>query len=139
MPMSRRAAWLVAAAERGDAGTFNAVGPAERLLWRPMLERCREALGSKARLTWVPHAFLARQGVEPWRDLPGWVPASESGLAAISNARAVARGLRFRPVADTARDTLAWWRAEPADRRAKLRAGLSPARERAVLEAWKAR
>lgn len=133
------AAWIVACTERLEKGTFNAVGPAERLLWRPMLESCRAALGSAATLTWVPRAFLEEQKVTPWRDLPAWVPASQSGLAALSNARAVARGLLFRPAAETAKDTLAGWKAEPAERRAKLRAGLSDEQERAALAAWKAR
>jgi len=132
-------AWMIALAERGQTGTYNATGPAERLTLREMLERSREALGSKASLVWVPAAFLAGREVSPWSDLPAWVPAARSGIAALSNARAVAQGLRFRPVAETARDTLAWWKAQPADRRAKLRAGLSAEREREVLEAWKGR
>jgi nucleoside-diphosphate-sugar epimerase len=132
-------AWMIALAERGAAGTWNATGPAERLAMRALLERSRDAIGSKASLVWVPAAFLAGRNVAPWRDLPAWVPAAESGFASLSNARAVAAGLRFRPAADTAKDTLAWWKAQPAERRAKLRAGLSEAREREVLAAWKAR
>jgi 2'-hydroxyisoflavone reductase len=133
------AAWMIALAERGSAGTWNATGPAGRLTMREMLERCRGAIGSKASLVWVPAPFLAERKVEPWSDLPAWVPAAESGFASLSNARAVAAGLRFRAVGDTAKDTLAWWKAQAADRRAKLRAGLSEEREREVLAAWKAR
>jgi 2'-hydroxyisoflavone reductase len=133
------AAWMIALAERGAAGTFNAVGPAERLTMREMLERSRDAIGPKASLVWVPAPFLAEQGVFPWSDLPAWVPVAKSGFASLSNARAVAGGLRFRPIAETAKDTLGWWMAQPAERRAKPRAGLSEAREREVLAAWKAR
>jgi 2'-hydroxyisoflavone reductase len=131
------AAWTILLVERGETGTYNAVGPAERLTMRAMLEGCRAATGSKATLAWIPKAFLAARGLEPWSHIPAWLPRDESGLAALSNARAVASGLRFRPVADTARDTLAWWKAQPEDRRAKLRAGPSPERERAVLAAWR--
>jgi 2'-hydroxyisoflavone reductase len=60
-------------------------------------------------------------------------------LSRCSNARAVAAGLACRPVADTARDTLAWWRAQPEERRARLKAGLTAAREAEVLAAWHAR
>jgi 2'-hydroxyisoflavone reductase len=133
------AAWMIALAEQGAAGTWNATGPAERLTMRELLERSREAIASKASLVWVPASFLAERKVEPWSDLPAWVPAAEGGFGALSNARAVAAGLRFRPVADTAKDTLAWWKAQPAERRAKLRAGLSEEKEREVLAAWKAR
>jgi 2'-hydroxyisoflavone reductase len=56
----------------------------------------------------------------------------------VSNARALATGLTFRPLATTARDTLAFWNALPAARRAQPRAGISPEREAAALEAWRA-
>jgi 2'-hydroxyisoflavone reductase len=54
----------------------------------------------------------------------------------VSNARALARGLTFRPTVDTARDSLAWFKTLPLERQAKLRAGLLPEREREVLAAW---
>jgi 2'-hydroxyisoflavone reductase len=131
-------AWMIALTERAATGTFNAAGPAERLTMREMLERCRDAVGSKASLAWVPASFLAERKVSPWTDLPAWIPAAKSALTSLSNARAVAAGLRFRPLGDTAKDTLGWWKAQPPERRAKPRAGLSEAREREVLAAWKA-
>jgi len=41
----------------------------------------------------------------------------------------------FRPLADTARDTLTWFKAQKPERQAKLRAGLPPEREKEVLAA----
>jgi 2'-hydroxyisoflavone reductase len=69
------------------------------------------------------------------------VPArgDSPGFGEIAIARALAAGLAFRPLAETAADTLAWWRTLPEERRAKPKAGLSPEREREVLSAWKAR
>lgn len=133
------AAWTIEMAERRETGAFNAVGPASRLTAREMIEACRPP-GSGARLAWVPWAFLEKHKVEPWSDMPVCIPAAGEGggLSQVSVARAVARGLRFRPVADTARDTLAWWRTLPEERRAKLRAGISAEREREVLAAWRA-
>ncbi|HVQ25341.1 MAG TPA: epimerase, partial [Planctomycetota bacterium] len=61
------------------------------------------------------------------------------GFATIDCRKAIAAGLKFRPAVDTAHDTLAWWQAQPEDRRAKLRAGLTPEREAEVLAKWKAR
>jgi 2'-hydroxyisoflavone reductase len=58
------------------------------------------------------------------------------GMHQYSNARAVKEGLRFRPPATTVKDTLAWFNAQPAERRAKLRAGPTAEKERALLEAW---
>ncbi len=133
------ATWLVDMAERRETGVYNAVGPASRLTVRGMLEACRPP-SSAARLAWVPWAFLAARKVEPWSDVPACIPAAGDGggLAQVSAARAVAKGLRFRPVAETAGDTLAWWKALPEDRRARPRAGLSAEREREVLAAWRA-
>jgi 2'-hydroxyisoflavone reductase len=133
------AAWMVELVERDAPGTFNAAGPAKTLTMGAMLSACGEAAGGDPRLTWVPAAFLEKAGVAPWSDMPVWVPAGpEAGFAQMSNARAVAAGLRFRPVAETARDTLAWWRTLPEERRAKPRAGLSPEREGEVLARWRA-
>jgi hypothetical protein len=111
-----------------------------RTTMRGMLDECQGGIGSKADLVWVPWPFLEKEKVEPWGDMPVWIPAgtAESGMSQVSIARAVAAGLRFRPISDTARDTLAWWKALPPERRAKLRAGLSPEREKAVLAAWAA-
>jgi 2'-hydroxyisoflavone reductase len=135
------AAWMIRLVERRDAGTYNAAGPAGALDMAGLLKACGRASASPAALTWVPWPFLEKRKVEPWSDMPVWIPSGTegSGMASVSNARAVARGLRFRPVADTARDALAWWRALPEERRAKLRAGISPEREREVLAAWRAR
>ena len=135
------AAWIIRLVERRDVGTYNAAGPATPLDMAGMLEACGRASPSPAALTWVPWPFLEKQKVEPWNDMPVWIPAGTegAGMASVSNARAVAKGLRFRPVEDTARDTFAWWRALPVERRAKLRAGISPEREAAALAAWRAR
>jgi 2'-hydroxyisoflavone reductase len=132
-------AWIVALVEGGVAGTFNAVGPERTLTMGEMLAACGEAIGGDARLTWIPAAFLEKAGVSPWSDMPVWVPAGpDAGFAQMSNARAVAAGLRFRPTVETARDTLAWWRTLPGERRARPKAGLSPEREREVLARWRA-
>ncbi len=135
------AAWMIRLVERRDAGTWNAVGPATPLDMAGMLDACGHASPSPAALTWVPWPFLEKHRVEPWSDMPVWIPAGTegAGMASVSNARAVASGLLFRPVAETARDTLAWWRALPEERRARLRAGIPPEREAAALAAWHAR
>ena len=132
--------WMVEMAGRRATGIFNAVGPAARTTMREMLAACQPASGPKGALTWVPAPFLEKEQVEPWGDMPVWIPAGgpESGMSQVSIARARAAGLRFRPLDETARDTLAWWNRLPAERRAKLRAGISRERERQVLSAWAA-
>src|SRR5438067_138168 len=63
----------------------------------------------------------------------------EAGFSQIDCKKAIGKGLKFRSADETARDTLAWWKTLPEERRAKVRAGLSPDREKEVLAAWKAK
>jgi 2'-hydroxyisoflavone reductase len=57
----------------------------------------------------------------------------------MSNARAMAAGLTFRPLAVTARETLEWFVSEPSERQADLRSGMNPGREERLLAAWRVR
>jgi 2'-hydroxyisoflavone reductase len=61
------------------------------------------------------------------------------GFGRFDISREVALGLTFRPLADTARDTLEYYHAQPADRQERLRAGISAEREAEVLRLWHAR
>jgi 2'-hydroxyisoflavone reductase len=132
------AEWVIRMVEQRQTGIYNATGPDKTLGVGAMLEGIKAANKSKANLTWVNTDFLAAQKVEPWSDMPVWVPprGEEGGMGRISIQRAVAKGLTFRPLADTARDTLAWFKSQPAERQAKLKAGLSSEREVEVLAAW---
>ena len=70
--------------------------------------------------------------------MPVWTGGS-GGFSRIDCRKAIRAGLRFRSADETARDTLAFWKTLPDDRRKKLRAGISPEREQEVLAAWKSR
>ena len=135
------AAWLVHLVEQRHMGVYNAVGPAQPMTMRAMLERCRAALGSDASLTWVDTDFLREHDVTPWVHMPAWSPAEgeHAGLGSIDASKAMTHGLRFRPIEETAIATLAWFRSLPADRQKDLRAGVTPEREAAVLAAWHGR
>ncbi|HEX9993343.1 MAG TPA: NAD-dependent epimerase/dehydratase family protein [Acidimicrobiales bacterium] len=124
------AAFLLDAAAAGAAGVVNGVGPAEATL---------ADLLAGADVTWVDEAWLLDQGVEPWTDVPLWVPSDdpEAGLLHCDDTRARALGLRARPLAATVADTAAWDRGR--DRSAPLRAGLPPERVAELLAAWRAR
>ncbi|PYL40698.1 MAG: epimerase, partial [Verrucomicrobia bacterium] len=78
---------------------------------------------------------LKQQNVQAWSDMPVWA-GDETELARTNISRALAKGLTFRPLAETARDTLAWFKSQPQDRQSYLRAGLTPEREAEVLTAW---
>jgi 2'-hydroxyisoflavone reductase len=134
------AEWTIRMCESRSTGTFNATGPARTLATREMLAGIGAAVRSDAQLTWVPTAFLDAQNVSAWTDLPVWVPGQgdSAGFARRNIRRALKAGLTFRPLATTAVDSLAWFRAQPAERQAKPRAGLAPEREAEVLARWKA-
>jgi nucleoside-diphosphate-sugar epimerase len=135
------AEWTIRMAEMGATGIYNATGPAAPLMIGGMLEGIKIALGSDAKFTWVPADFLEKEKVAPWSDMPVWVPPSgeDGGLGAVNIKRALEKGLTFRPLAETARDTLAWFKAQPKERQEKLKAGITAEREVEVLAAWKTR
>ena len=133
------AAWIVASIEERQMGTFNATGPRDAITMHELLDLCHAGIGgSAARFTWVDTDFLEKKEVAPWTDLPVWT-GKDRGMASVSNKRAVERGLKFRPIGETAGDTLAWWKTLPAERREKPKVGLTAQRESEVLAAWKAR
>jgi 2'-hydroxyisoflavone reductase len=135
-------AFLLDLAERCVSGIYNALGPAGGQRWGDVLEACRGAAGTDARFTWVGADFLLPRGVQPWSDLPVWMPP-EGELAGFHRRdieRSLREGLRFRPIEATCRDTLAWWDALPIERRdAPPKRGLTPEREAELLAAWHAR
>jgi 2'-hydroxyisoflavone reductase len=132
------AEWTIRMVENRETGIYNATGPAKPLGVRGMLDGIKEAEKSNATFTWVNEEFLTQQKVEPWSDMPVWT-GKESGMARTSISRSLSKGLTFRRLAETARDTLAWFKSLPQDRQSKLRAGLTSEREAEVLAAWKKR
>src|SRR5262249_17243997 len=68
------AEWIILCAEKKHVGAYNAVGPEKQMGVGEMLARTDKALGAGARFTWVDAKFLAEKKVEPWSDMPVWVP-----------------------------------------------------------------
>jgi 2'-hydroxyisoflavone reductase len=129
------ASWIVGMSEEGRTGTFNATGPDYGLTMGRLLEECEAASGAVAELVWVSEDFLEKNGVQPFTELPLWVPRESAAMLAIDCSLAIGAGLTFRPLAATIEDVLAFDRARPADR--ELAAGLKPEREQELLRAWR--
>lgn len=129
--------WMIRLAEMKAFGIYNAMGPATELSMGKMLADIGAAIKSKATLHWAPADFLEKQKVSAWSDMPVWIPSvgEDAGFSRRSNKRALAKGLTFRPMSQTAPDTLAYFKSLPADRQATLKAGLKPEREKEVLAA----
>lgn len=103
--------WCVRLAEEGQAGRFNAVGPSAVLTMGELLDACQAEIAGARSITWVSDAGLAAAGVKPWTEMPLWIPESDpdhGGMLLADNRRAVAAGLRFRPLTETIRATLEW-------------------------------
>ena len=132
--------FVVLCLEKKTLGTFNADAQAGSITMGMLLDTCKRVSRSDARFTWADAAFLEKQKVAAWSDMPAWAPAAgdDAGFGQVSAAKAKAAGLKYRPLADTVGDTLAWFRTEPVEHQAKLKSGLSAEREAEVLKAWHA-
>jgi 2'-hydroxyisoflavone reductase len=118
--------------ENRETGIYNATGPAKPLVIGEMLDQIK---GLSIRRQRLPGRLIFSKRKVEASDMPVWT--GESGMARTNITRALARGLTFRPLVETARDTLAWFKSLPQDRQAKLRAGLTPDREAEVLAHWR--
>ncbi|MFJ3226798.1 SDR family oxidoreductase [Streptomyces sp. NPDC086783] len=105
------AEWIVGAAERGLSGAYNLVAPRGHTTTGGLLDACARATGGRAELRWTDPAAILEAGVEPWTQLPVWVPPGSDLHDALHGAdvsRALATGLRARPVEETVADTWSW-------------------------------
>ena len=124
------ASWILDACAARTTGVFDAVGSLIPL--GELLDQAAAGVGATPSFTWVDSEFLSEQGVKPWAgegSLPLWLPRPEyDGMMSHPAQPAIDAGLRLRPIADTARDTLG-----------VTAIGLTPEREAEVLAAWHAR
>lgn len=135
--------WIVRMVEDGRTGIYNATGPDRTLTMGAFLDACKDVTASDATFTWVSEEYLLEHNVQPFSELPLWVPRSEAGIEQIDVGKAVGAGLTFRPLEETIKDTLDWARqSDRASGRKELeslagRSGLTPERERELLDGWR--
>ncbi|MGH9010066.1 MAG: hypothetical protein ACRDYF_09510 [Acidimicrobiia bacterium] len=118
-------------------GTYNAVAPPVPLT--QVLDAARAVpdgdAPADADVVWVPWDFLEAQGVQPWTDLPAWVPAPMLGLLAADGSKAAAHGLTHKPIEDVVAGIAAWDRSRRSE---PLRAGMTREREAELLRTFRA-
>jgi 2'-hydroxyisoflavone reductase len=138
------AAWLLDSADAERSGAFNVISRSGFATMGSLLETCRTVTGSGAEITYVDQDFIAEQGIEPWSEMPVWLPTDHefAGMLATGVDRAHAAGLHNRPLAETVQDTWDWLLS--VDKAPALRPdlpphGLDPGKERTALAAWHAR
>lgn len=131
------ATWMLRLIQLGATGPFNATGPSEGATFGELLDTCRWISGEEAAVEWVDERFLEHEAVQPWVELPLWIPTHDlqtRGFHAVDTARAQATGLKTRPLAVTVNDILEAGIPPLDDKR---RAGkLTRERERDLLAVW---
>jgi 2'-hydroxyisoflavone reductase len=130
------AEWTIRMAEQRALGTYNATGPDFEMTCEALMYGIRASTTAGANIKFVTQAFAEAEKIQPWAEFPVWVPGSGEtlGFARRGIAKAKAKGLTFRSLADTTQATLAWFAAQTAERQATVRAGLKPEREQELLK-----
>jgi 2'-hydroxyisoflavone reductase len=138
--------WILLGAARGLSGPINAIGPPGLMTMASLLAEMQRVLPGDSDLIWVGEEFLLEHEVEPWSELPLWLPLPiYAGFMSRSNDQAARNGLTLRPLADTVAATRDWLAVAGPTNRGKdfgvvrTPAGLTPQREQDLLRAWAAR
>ncbi|MBK3570822.1 NAD-dependent epimerase/dehydratase family protein [Streptomyces sp. MBT62] len=107
------AEWVLGSVERELSGAYNLISPQGHATMGSLLDACVRVTGGVASLRWTEPEVVLGAGIEPWTQLPVWIPAGSEGYDALHSAdvsRAVATGLSCRPVEETVADTWSWLR-----------------------------
>jgi 2'-hydroxyisoflavone reductase len=125
--------------ERTVSGRYNLCNPPGAVTMGDLLATSKRLSKSNATFTWASQSFLEQNKALESGEIPIWAPTTgaEAGATLVSSARAVAKGLRFRDLDTTIKDTLAWHEQRPAEQKNKLRAGLTTEREAELLKRLK--
>jgi 2'-hydroxyisoflavone reductase len=137
------ATFMIHVIEEGKTGTFNIAGD-DNITMRKFQDALGAAIPTPARtLTWIPDLEFLRENRIRF-NVP-WIPPKVTpqgvkyGQNYINSDKAVAAGLRYRPMTETIRDSLAWWQSLPAERREKAKFAYTLETEAAALKGWHAR
>jgi 2'-hydroxyisoflavone reductase len=137
--------WMWSAAEAGEAGTFNVAGAPGQSSFGDLIDAAASATGSSANVEWIDDGFLLERGVEPWSELPLWLPDDKENAHGFDLPidRAVDTGLKLRSLARTIAETWAWLLAnqpvEASDSdRGRHPSVLDRAKEEQLLKEWRA-
>jgi 2'-hydroxyisoflavone reductase len=126
--------WMVTLLERDQAGIFNAAAPS--MSWDEVLKALRPLSERAVRFVRPPPAIIQELKV----DFPLVLPTTGGGILADSETRfdgtkAVHAGLSYRPLPQSAKATLEWWRTQSPERRAAARGWPTADQEKAILDA----
>ncbi|CAN5289508.1 hypothetical protein BH20ACI1_BH20ACI1_24510 [soil metagenome] len=125
--------WIVKMIEENENGIFNVSGKSFELDFGKMLGAMKNATESDAEFVWVDEKFLKENNVAPWSEMPFYLPESDEELRnflTMNVYKALAKGLKFRPLNDTITETFNWRKTQDFE----MKAGISDEREKQLLK-----
>ena len=130
------AEWIVHLAEENITGVFNACGPDRRLTMSDVLKACISATAAQPTVHQIDNLEFLR--AHPKAQFPIWAPyeGDTLGFHTCSNRRAIAAGLKFRPLEDTIKATLVWFDQLPEEAREKVLSRIGSDAEQGLISCW---
>lgn len=125
------AEWIILSAENRSTGVYNTLGPTE-LTFGELLSTCKTIANSDAKLTWINEKELLERNVQHWTDLPLWLSSNLEGFFFSKDKRAIHKGMQYRSVDQTVKDTFDW--LKETDSHFRISQGLSAEREDELLK-----
>jgi 2'-hydroxyisoflavone reductase len=136
--------WIIHGIENNVVGVYTATGPEKELSMKSFVEGVRKGVDSEVSFTWVANDFLDSKGIHDQFPLYAAPAGETAGFHRASISRALAKGLKFRPVSDTAKATLDWYKSLPPDIQGRVAPQFAQrpneeawlAIEKRLLESW---
>lgn len=123
------AEWIMRTVGSQDTGVFNATGRDDMTMLE-MIKQTALATDSQSTVVWVPEEILMARRIDLLASFPLWVPKKHNVVFGVQNDRAVAAGLTFRPLVQTAKAICEWQQLDP---RAVITPGLNALHEAEML------
>jgi 2'-hydroxyisoflavone reductase len=124
--------------EKNVTGKYNLCGPQGAVTMGSLLFEAKRITKANTTFQWATPEFLTAQELigekAKGNFIPIWQPPTgdDAGLLLVSPARARKKGLKFRSLETTIRDTLDWQAKRPEDKQV-LKAGLTMEKEKELL------
>ena len=137
------AEWMIRLLENQSAGTYNASGPGFWMTTNAFVHGIHACYNSSVNYIQIDDLNFLKDngiiGIQPWViQLPKY-----AGMSKSDNSKAMAAGLKFRPLAETVMATKEWWYSDAVtqERRDNILAGKNAFmnREKDILSKWKAK
>jgi len=128
-----QARWILHMLEQDKMGVYNVTSDNGVYDLGTVIDVAAKVTGADVRPVWVPDSFLTEQAIQPWMELPLWLPSEVLGMSRVSAKKAYAAGLSLMSLEEMIRSTLDWYQQQPEQ---EWPAGLAEDKEKTVLDAW---